>query len=364
VSGCASAGSSNSKSSGDMADALERAVDQAFKDIGRSSRIAVIHIQTNNTSTTNFLIGELQHILVSRRYNVVDRVDLDAIRTERNFQYSYEVDDNTAVSLGKFVGADLVVTGGIDGEGSYRRLRLKVLETETTIIRGTGSVPYSEVEQQYEYRQRTPYTPSYGTTYPPYEPPPPTPKKTSSRTSSGVSFKLYGGIGLNTVENGSDDPFVKEMNGTIGYHGGLSFDIYLWQSVLMIEPGVRYVHKEYEYTDVYSNNDIVGQINYIDIYGKGKIELPLGKNVSIQPFMGYGAAILLNCFEQMDGSDQYDCVGKTNSLVFEIPMGADIVIGDAFVIGAEFVRSLSNVWKKDYPEWKSNTYMVTVGLKF
>jgi len=361
IAGCAtgSAGSTSSrKPSGDMADALERAVDQAFKDVDKTSRIAVIHIQTNRVSTTNFLIGELQHILVNRRYNVVDRVDLDVIRKEQNFQYSYEVDDNTAVSLGRFVGADLVVTGGIDGEGSYRRLRLKVLETETAIIRGTGSVPYSEVEQQEQYRQSS-YT--YGST----PPPPVTPKKTTTRKNTGVTMKLSGGVNLNTFDGSASDSLSVEMNGIIGYHGGLSFDIYLWQSVLMIEPGVRYVHKGYEYDFVSNGVEDGGtatvQLNYADIFAKGKIEIPLGKNVVIQPFVGYGAGILLNAIDK-DG-EQDDVTKHYNGLIYEIIMGGDMVINDTFVISGELAKGISNVWKVT-PKWTNVMYMVTVGLRF
>jgi len=131
-----------------LEDALMDAVNQAFTDVGLSSKIAILHIQTTNNDMTVFIQEELNHILVRRKYTVVDRVDLDRVRQEQSFQYSHEVDDNTAVSLGRFVGADLVVTGGITGTGSLRRLRLKVLDTQTAIIKATASVPYTDIERQ------------------------------------------------------------------------------------------------------------------------------------------------------------------------------------------------------------------------
>jgi len=128
---------------GDIDLALLQAVDQAFREVNTASKIAVIHFQSTSIEVNDFMLGELQHILVTRGYTVADRVDLDALRAERDFHYSSEVDDSTAISLGKYVGADLVVTGGIYGMGNLSRLRLKVIDTQTTIIKGSSSVPFS-----------------------------------------------------------------------------------------------------------------------------------------------------------------------------------------------------------------------------
>jgi hypothetical protein len=52
---------------------------------------------------------------------------------------SEEVDDRTAVSIGKFSGANIVVTGRVDGEGDLRRLRLRALNTQTAQVVGSAS---------------------------------------------------------------------------------------------------------------------------------------------------------------------------------------------------------------------------------
>jgi len=52
---------------------------------------------------------------------------------------SGEVDDATAVSIGKFAGADIIVTGRVDGEGNLRRLRLRALNTQTAQVVGVAS---------------------------------------------------------------------------------------------------------------------------------------------------------------------------------------------------------------------------------
>jgi len=131
----------------DMVSAIENAVDQAFVGINKNSRITVIHIQASTSDLTTFITSELIHLLVTRGYNVVDRVDIDIIKFEQELQYSGDVDDNTAVSLGKFIGADLVVTGAVTSIETLRRLGLKVIETETTVIRGTAAVTLSDTQQ-------------------------------------------------------------------------------------------------------------------------------------------------------------------------------------------------------------------------
>jgi hypothetical protein len=52
---------------------------------------------------------------------------------------SGEVDDATAVSIGKFAGADIIVTGRVDGEGNLQRLRLRALDTQTAQVVGVAS---------------------------------------------------------------------------------------------------------------------------------------------------------------------------------------------------------------------------------
>ncbi|MDR0644434.1 MAG: CsgG/HfaB family protein, partial [Treponema sp.] len=59
------------------------------------------------------------------------RKSLDRIFEERKFQMSGEVDDDSAISIGKFLGANIVVTGSVSGTGSLRRLRIKALDVLT-----------------------------------------------------------------------------------------------------------------------------------------------------------------------------------------------------------------------------------------
>jgi hypothetical protein len=99
------------------------------------TKIAVISIAASSASDSEFLIEELNRLLVnSLQFAVVDRRSLDAIRTEQNFQTSGEVDDDQVVGIGKMAGANIVITGNITTSGKTSRLRLKALDVKTAEI--------------------------------------------------------------------------------------------------------------------------------------------------------------------------------------------------------------------------------------
>jgi len=119
---------------------IDRAAEQTFKNVPKGLKIAIVYMTfPNNQSTSDFITGELEVILVNDGYTIIDRSQLDRIRQEQNFQLSGEVDDETAVSIGKFAGADIIVTGKVDGEYSRRRLRLRALNTQTAQVVGASS---------------------------------------------------------------------------------------------------------------------------------------------------------------------------------------------------------------------------------
>jgi hypothetical protein len=65
---------------------------------------------------------------------LADRNALNAIRTEQNFQLSGEVSDESAVSIGNMLGANIVITGTLTGTGNMQRLTIKALDVKTAQI--------------------------------------------------------------------------------------------------------------------------------------------------------------------------------------------------------------------------------------
>ena len=119
---------------------LSNAYQVLSKGIPEKSKIAIINIAANNKSEGEFIISELSILFVnSRKYNMVDRQSLEVIRNEQKFQMTGDVDDKSVVSIGKLLGANVVITGTIEGIGEKRRLRLKALDVRTAEILGMVS---------------------------------------------------------------------------------------------------------------------------------------------------------------------------------------------------------------------------------
>jgi hypothetical protein len=132
-------GSNTATSAGGVEDALARAANDTLKNTPSRSKIAIVYITAQDRSTTEYIAGEIEFIWVNAGFTIIDRSQLNRIRREQNFQMSGEVDDATAVSIGKFAGADIIVTGKVDGEGNLRRLRLRALDTQTAQVVGVAS---------------------------------------------------------------------------------------------------------------------------------------------------------------------------------------------------------------------------------
>ncbi|MDR1909642.1 MAG: CsgG/HfaB family protein [Spirochaetaceae bacterium] len=115
--------------------AVNRAADSLIVVLPDGATLAILNISTPDPDMAEFVLEELAYLMVeTRRFRVVDRRSLDAIRSEHNFQFSGDVDDSSAVSIGKMLGASIVITGSISGSGSTRRLRAKALDVMTAEI--------------------------------------------------------------------------------------------------------------------------------------------------------------------------------------------------------------------------------------
>jgi TolB-like protein len=122
--------------------AIHRVSEKFIAGLPENSIIAVLNISADERDTALFIIDELQFQLVeSGKFKVVDRKSLDLIRTEQNFQMSGEVSDESAVSIGSLLGANIVITGSISGSGSARRLTLKALDVKTGEITANAREP-------------------------------------------------------------------------------------------------------------------------------------------------------------------------------------------------------------------------------
>jgi len=105
------------------------------KEIPERSRLAIVGIDSANPNEAAYYLNELTLQFVnSKKYTVVDRNNIDTVLREQNFQLSGYVDDNAIVSIGKFIGAQVVITGSISGTGSQKRMVIKAIDVLTSEI--------------------------------------------------------------------------------------------------------------------------------------------------------------------------------------------------------------------------------------
>ena len=131
LAGCAT-GSANSETI-----SFEQAIQQSAADITeklpKGARVAIVDFTSENVALSDYIKDELTGALVNGNIEVADRRNLAFVYNELNFQMSGNVSDETAVSIGKFLGAQYVVFGQLVPTGSTDRYRISSVNVETAV---------------------------------------------------------------------------------------------------------------------------------------------------------------------------------------------------------------------------------------
>lgn len=86
--------------------------------------------KTANDTITTFIVNYGKNEI-----NVVERMQIDKVLKEQGFQQSGFVDIDTAVELGKLVGANYVIVGSVNSTGGFNvRINAKIVDVETAKI--------------------------------------------------------------------------------------------------------------------------------------------------------------------------------------------------------------------------------------
>jgi len=117
--------------------AIRDASDYLNDNIPHGSKIVILNIQSDYSALSEYIIDELiANAVNDRNFIVVDRVQLDIIRMEQNFQFSGEVSDETALAIGNFLGAQTIVSGVISELADRHRMRIRALNVQTAEVQG------------------------------------------------------------------------------------------------------------------------------------------------------------------------------------------------------------------------------------
>lgn len=107
------------------------------------SRLALVSMQADTPELSRYLGQKISAALVNDGYfTIVERDDaaLAALDTEMSRQLSGDVSDDTALSLGRQLGAETILSGSLTRAGSAYTMNLKALQVESARISGQISV--------------------------------------------------------------------------------------------------------------------------------------------------------------------------------------------------------------------------------
>jgi len=101
----------------------------------KNTSIAVLDFKADSKKLGSYikekLISDIMEVDHNNKLIIVSRDEFDKLERESEFQYSGYVDDETAVSLCKKIGAQALVVGKIENLGNDYVLTVKLLNVET-----------------------------------------------------------------------------------------------------------------------------------------------------------------------------------------------------------------------------------------
>ena len=130
---CATAGSGAGSEAGSglsLQEAIEQAAERIAADLQPGSRVAVIAFESPNDRISAHILEEIAGALFDRGIEVADRQSLEHVLGELDFQMSGYVSDESALSIGQFLGAELVITGQLRHLGATYRFQVNAVNVE------------------------------------------------------------------------------------------------------------------------------------------------------------------------------------------------------------------------------------------
>ena len=97
--------------------------------------VLVLNFSSPSETFSDFVIEELSGELIDGgKIIIVDRRNLAHIREEMNLQLSGDVSDESALSIGKLLGAHYILSGSLTDMGNNYRFRIRIISVETAAV--------------------------------------------------------------------------------------------------------------------------------------------------------------------------------------------------------------------------------------
>ena len=116
--------------------------------LAKGSNLAIVNVQSDYPLFSEYIIDMItENILNDNIFTVVGRNNLNLIQEEIEYHLSGNISDETTVSIGKRIGAEIIVSGIITQLNNVYNLRIRAISVETAVILGQFSVniPYTEI---------------------------------------------------------------------------------------------------------------------------------------------------------------------------------------------------------------------------
>jgi len=129
-----------------LEDQLQNLTDQIIGKMDQSGRQKIAIIEFSNldgqiTEFGKFLAEELiTRLFMTNRFEVVERQMLNKVLAEQDLGTSGLIDDESAVSLGKILGVQAIVSGSITDMGSFLKINSRLISTENGSLFSVASV--------------------------------------------------------------------------------------------------------------------------------------------------------------------------------------------------------------------------------
>ena len=105
--------------------------------IAKETKLVVFNFRSPSPQLSEYIMEELTvHFVNSGFFTVVDRSNLELLQQEMAYQLSGEVSDETALAIGKQLGAQTIISGSIEQLGDIFRLRIRAIAVESAAIQG------------------------------------------------------------------------------------------------------------------------------------------------------------------------------------------------------------------------------------
>jgi len=114
-----------------LLEAIELAAEGLATGLPHGTRMAVVAFESESDRLSDFIMDELAAALIGHGIEVADRQNLELVSRELDFQMTGAVSDETAMSVGRFLGAEVVITGQLLNLGAVRRLSANAIHVET-----------------------------------------------------------------------------------------------------------------------------------------------------------------------------------------------------------------------------------------